>query len=65
MQISGANEFEPAADFIKQRFLEQSTSTQHKIYPHLTCAISTENVKFVFKCVKETLLNDVLENFIL
>jgi GTPase SAR1 family protein len=56
---TGGFNFEAGAAFIKARFLEQNTSP-HSIYVHFTCAISTENVEFVFKCVKDTLLKSVL-----
>lgn len=56
---TGGCNFEAASTFIKSRFLEQNTSP-HTIYTHFTCAISTENIEFVFKCVRETLLKTVL-----
>lgn len=34
-------------------------STQ--IYPHLTCAISTQNIEFVFKCIRDTVLKQILQ----
>lgn len=55
----GGCNFDAASAFIKARFLEQNTSP-HVIYTHFTCAISTENVEFVFKCVRETILKKVL-----
>jgi len=44
---SGDNTYEKGTNFIKQQFLDTSNFSQ-KIYHHYTCAISTENVKFVF-----------------
>jgi len=58
-QYKGGLNFEAASAFIKQKFLEQNNSP-HTIYTHFTCAISTENVEFVFKCVRETLLREIL-----
>lgn len=55
---TGGCHFEKASDYIKQKFLEQNASP-HTIYTHFTCAISTENVEFVFKCVRETLLRNL------
>lgn len=55
----GPQTFEASSDYIKGQFMEQSTGN-HQIYTHLTCAISTENVKFVFKCVKDTIINSIL-----
>lgn len=37
---------------------------RHKpLYTHYTCATDTENIKVVFKAVKDTLLQDNLERF--
>jgi len=58
-QYQGGCNFEAASAFIKARFLEQNASP-HTIYTHFTCAISTENVEFVFKCVRETLLRAIM-----
>jgi len=56
--------FDHASAFIKQKFLEQNNSP-HTIYTHFTCAISTENVEFVFKCVRETLLRGILTEIVI
>lgn len=56
---TGGCNFEAASEFLKNRFLEQNTSP-HVIFVHYTCAISTENIEFVFKCVRETLLKNIL-----
>jgi len=61
---TGGLNFENASAFIKARFLEQNKST-HPIYTHFTCAISTENIEFVFKCVRETVLTQTLKQVII
>jgi len=48
-----------AGEYIKQKFLSQNNSP-HRIFTHMTCAISTENVQFVFKSVRQTLMDEVL-----
>jgi len=63
-QYTGGCNFENASVFIKQKFMEQNNSP-HTIYTHFTCAISTENVEFVFKCVRETLLRGVMGELVL
>lgn len=60
---TGGCNFENASTFIKQKFLDQNKS-QHSIYTHFTCAISTENIEFVFRCVRETVLNQTLKEVI-
>ena len=57
----GENNYDEASAYIKKRFLDQNHSA-HKVYPHFTMAISTENVKIVFNCVKDTLLQEVMNN---
>jgi len=61
---TGGLNFDAAAAFIKARFLEQNQSP-HVIYTHYTCAISTENIEFVFKCVRETVLKKILSEVII
>jgi len=61
---TGGMNFDAAAAFIKARFLEQNQSP-HVIYTHFTCAISTDNIEFVFKCVRETVLKKILNEVIL
>jgi len=61
---TGGCNFEAASAYIKNKFLEQNNSP-HTIYTHLTCAISTENVEFVFKCVRETLLRSLMGEMVL
>lgn len=60
---TGGCNFEAASAFIKARFLEQNQSP-HVIYSHFTCAISTENIEFVFRCVRETVLKQILNEVI-
>lgn len=56
---TGGLDYEAGSSFIRQKFLEQNTSP-HVIYTHFTCAINTENIQFVFKSVRETLLKNIL-----
>ena len=58
---TGGHDFEAAKEFIKQRFLEQNT-TSRTIYVHYTCAINTDNIEVVFASVRKTLLDEVLGN---
>jgi GTPase SAR1 family protein len=61
---TGGCNFDAASNFIKARFLEQNQSP-HVIYTHFTCAINTENIQFVFKCVRETVLKKILNEVIM
>jgi len=57
---TGGCNFDNASDYIKRRFLEQNRSS-HPIYPHFTVAISTENIEFVFKVIRGTVLKQIME----
>jgi len=57
---SGAKDYKEGATFIENMFKEKNTSNR-VIYTHQTCAIDTRNVEIVFSAVRETLLNEVLE----
>jgi len=61
---TGGLTFEHSSAFIKQKFLEQNASP-HTVYVHFTCAISTENVEFVFRCVRETILKEIMGQLVL
>eukprot|EP01127_Copromyxa_protea_P004445 TRINITY_DN14307_c0_g1_i1.p1 TRINITY_DN14307_c0_g1~~TRINITY_DN14307_c0_g1_i1.p1 ORF type:complete len:342 (-),score=30.73 TRINITY_DN14307_c0_g1_i1:47-1072(-) len=56
----GPQEYQPAAEFISNKFLEINKSPERKIYPYMTCATDTDNVKVVFKAVKDTILTAAL-----
>eukprot|EP00320_Phaeocystis_rex_P019230 CAMPEP_0119059598 /NCGR_PEP_ID=MMETSP1178-20130426/3704_1 /TAXON_ID=33656 /ORGANISM="unid sp, Strain CCMP2000" /LENGTH=354 /DNA_ID=CAMNT_0007040641 /DNA_START=54 /DNA_END=1118 /DNA_ORIENTATION=- len=54
----GLNEFEPAVDFIKGKFLDRRKDTEKRVYVHATCATDTSNVRFVFDSVVSIILED-------
>mmetsp|Transcript_22789 Transcript_22789/g.25370 ORF Transcript_22789/g.25370 Transcript_22789/m.25370 type:complete len:352 (-) Transcript_22789:108-1163(-) len=58
---TGGCDFDKASVFIKSRFIERNHSP-HPIYSHFTCALSTENIKYIFKVVKETVINGILHS---
>ena len=41
----GLNEFEPAVDFIKGKFLDRRKDPDKRVYVHATCATDTSNVR--------------------
>lgn len=45
-----------AKEYITQRFVELNQSETKLIYPHITCATDTQNIKFVFEAVKDIIL---------
>jgi len=61
---TGGADFEKASEFIKSRF-EDRDQSPHMVYVHFTCAIDTDNISFVFKCVRESILKKILNDVIL
>jgi len=59
----GKNDMTEASEFIIDTFLSQSKVDLKKrpIYPHLTTATDTDNVKFIFASVADVILNEVLK----
>jgi len=55
-EYKGGKDFNTAIEFIRALYLERVSDTviqADEIYTHYTCAIDTENVKFVFQSVKD------------
>jgi len=57
---TGANEFKPCSEYAKRLFMDQST--KKNIYTHITTAIDTSNVKFVFNAVVAMILESNLKS---
>lgn len=57
---NGGDDWEIAADFIGQKFLEQNKQKNKEVFIHVTCATDTSNVKFVFDAVKNIILQQAL-----
>jgi guanine nucleotide-binding protein G(i) subunit alpha len=58
---TGANDWQHAAKFIEDKFVEQNKSRKG-VYPHITCATDTGNVRFVFNAVKDIILQQTLDS---
>jgi hypothetical protein len=60
--LSGGSDFDKASEFITQRFVRLNKNPDGKqVYPHVTCATDTENIKFVFNAVKNIILHQALD----
>ncbi|XP_037114563.1 guanine nucleotide-binding protein subunit alpha-14-like [Syngnathus acus] len=63
-QFSGPRQDALAAqEFILQMYQEQNPNKDKKLYSHFTCATDTENIRFVFAAVKDTILRQTLQVF--
>lgn len=54
---------EAAKEFILQKFLELNPDSDKIVYSHFTCATDTENIRFVFAAVKDTILQSNLREY--
>jgi guanine nucleotide-binding protein G(i) subunit alpha len=58
---TGGDDYNAAADYITQRFVELNRSPDKKtVYPHLTCATDTENIRFVWAAVNDIVTRTAL-----
>jgi len=58
----GGLNYDSAADYIKDKFVSLNRDTVGKhVYPHITCATDTENIRFVFSAVKDIILHQALD----
>ena len=52
-----------AREFILNMFVELNDDPDKVIYSHFTCATDTENIRFVFAAVKDTILQGNLREY--
>lgn len=52
-----------AREFILKMFVDLNPDTDKIIYSHFTCATDTENIRFVFAAVKDTILQLNLKEY--
>lgn len=55
-EYNGAQEFEPASNYIQAQFEAKNKSTTKDIYCHTTCATDTDNIQFVFDAVTDVII---------
>ncbi|KAJ7083900.1 guanine nucleotide binding protein, alpha subunit [Mycena epipterygia] len=60
-EYTGGNDVNSAARFILWTFM-QANCARLSVYPHLTQATDTNNVRFVFSTIKETILQGALKD---
>ncbi|XP_028312869.1 guanine nucleotide-binding protein subunit alpha-14 [Gouania willdenowi] len=52
-----------AQEFILKMYQDQNPDKEKTLYSHFTCATDTENIRFVFVAVKDTILRHNLKEF--
>ena len=58
---TGGDDLNKAAKYILYKFTLLNRA-KLKIYPHLTCATDTSNIRLVFAAVKDTILQNALKD---
>eukprot|EP00127_Corallochytrium_limacisporum_P003267 Clim_evm116s147 gene=Clim_evmTU116s147 len=61
-EYTGANTYESASTYIRDRFESVNKSTQKAIYSQFTCATDTNNIKFVFAAVTDIIIQNNLRD---
>lgn len=62
--FEGGTDYDKAILFLRMRFLELVANGKNP-YVHYTCAINKNNIEFVINSVRETLLNIIVDDFVL
>jgi len=57
----GPNEMKPCADYCKGEFMKKKKNPEKGVFTHITTAIDTSNVKFVFNAVVAMILEENLK----
>jgi len=52
-----------AREFILNMFVQLNPDTDKIVYSHFTCATDTENIRFVFAAVRDTILQANLKEY--
>jgi len=60
-EYTGGNDYDKATKFISDKFLSKNKNSKRQIYPHLTCATDTGNIKAVWKFCRDIVLRIALE----
>lgn len=61
-EYHAGNDWERAADFLTQKFVNLNQSDVKQVYPHLTCATDTNQVKFVMAAVNDIIIQNNLRD---
>lgn len=56
----GGKNNEAGIDYLKEKFVKLNRNTEKMIYVHVTCATNTDNIRFVFKVVRDIVIRETL-----
>eukprot|EP00013_Stygamoeba_regulata_P004039 CAMPEP_0177641354 /NCGR_PEP_ID=MMETSP0447-20121125/7021_1 /TAXON_ID=0 /ORGANISM="Stygamoeba regulata, Strain BSH-02190019" /LENGTH=356 /DNA_ID=CAMNT_0019143465 /DNA_START=118 /DNA_END=1188 /DNA_ORIENTATION=+ len=52
---TGGADFNKGVKYIREKFEAQNQNPSRTIYPHVTCALDTKNIQFVFQAVRHSI----------
>jgi hypothetical protein len=62
-EYTGGLNYDRGIEFIRSKFLNSNRNADEKqIYPHVTCATDTQQIKFVFDAVASILLDTAMQD---
>ena len=61
-RVSGKQEFDEASEYIQTQFMVLNENPEKGVYPHITCATNTDNIRVVFDAVKSIVLSAALHD---
>jgi len=56
----GGNDFDKGIEYLKNKFVSLNKNIHKMIYVHVTCATNTDNIRFVFKAVRDIVIRETL-----
>jgi len=59
---SGGADYDRACDFFQKKFISLNQSDIKQVYPHLTCATDTQQIKFVMAAVNDIIIQNNLRD---
>lgn len=57
----GGCDYDKACEYLKKKFVSLNRNLNKIIYVHITCATDTENIRFVFKAVRDIVIRESLQ----
>jgi len=60
--LIGGTDFDKACEFLKKKFVDLNQSDIKQVYPHLTCATDTQQIKFIMASVNDMIIQNNLRD---
>ena len=57
------NNYDDTIEFFSEKFEEMNEEENRSVFTHATCATDTENIRFVFAAVRDTILQSNLKEY--